>query len=283
MANTITLAVNYLADPSNLNAVYKASSKTADLEASRVQFIGADTVKLPKISFGAALGTYDRALGFTAMDVTKSWDTYQLSQDKGNQILVDVMDDEESKGQGVIQFANEYIRRIVVPAVDTYRFGKLTTGAGTTNAILDAAVTSETILDLLLASFEKFTEDEVENTEGLILYMTPAIETLLMSSTDIQKFVGMGEWNGSIDTKVKMFNNAKIVVVPTARLGLDVDFMLVDPSAVLSVVKHNPAYFFAAGTHTGIDGDIINYRLYYDLFVIAERSAGIYVLKSTAV
>ena len=279
MANTIALAVNYLADPSNLNAVYKASSKTADLEASRVQFIGADTVKLPKISFGAALGTYDRALGFTAMDVTKSWDTYQLSQDKGNQILVDVMDDEESKGQGVIQFANEYIRRVVVPAVDTYRFANLVTGAG--NGIALSVPTAATILEDVLASFEALAEDEVENVEGLILYMTPAIETLLMTSTDIQKFVGMGDWNGNIDTKVKMFNQAKIVIVPTARLGANVNFMLVDPSAVLSVVKHNPAYFFAAGTHTGIDGDIINYRLYYDLFVIAERANGIY--KSIAV
>ena len=273
MANTIALAVNYLADPSNLNAVYKAASKTADLEAERVQFLGANEVKLPKISFGAGLGDYDRATGYVAMDVTKAWDTYTLTQDKGNQLGVDVMDDEESKGQGVIQFANEYIRRIVVPAVDTYRFGKLV--AGSTNAATPAVLAADQVVDALLAGFQALEEAEVES-ERLIIYMTPAIRTLLMTDSQIQKYVSVGQWGNSVDMNVEMFNGAKIVTVNSSRLGATTNFLIVDPSAVLSVVKHNPAHYFAAGTFPGKDSDLIDYRLYYDLFVIAERSDGIY-------
>ena len=34
------------------------------------------------------------------------------------------MDDEEGPLETIIPYVNEYIRTIVVPAVDTYRFGK---------------------------------------------------------------------------------------------------------------------------------------------------------------
>ena len=47
--------------------------------------------------------------------------------------------------------------------------------------------------------------------------------------------------------------------------------MLVNPQAVMAVVKHNPASFFAQGSIPGFDGSEVDYRLYHDLFVIAQK------------
>lgn len=275
MANSITLAVNYLADPQNLNAVYKAASKTVDLEANQMQILGANVVKLPKYSFGGVLGDYNRATGFVANDITKAWDTYTLSQDKGNQLLLDKMDDEESRGEGIVKATNEYIRQVVTPAVDTYRFGKLVAGTGTTKKL---TLTAANILTEILTAEATLTENEVPE-EGRILYIGAAKLQLLKQSTEITRYLSVKSQDDAtgINTKFEYFGEAKIVVVPQARLGTDTQFLYVHPSAIISCVKHNPAYFFAAGAHSGADADLVNYRLYHDLFVVANKTKGIYL------
>ena len=278
MANSITKAVTYLADPNNINAVYKAAALTADLDANQVQVLAANVVKLPKYSFGGALGTYDRATGFVSNDITKAWDTYTLSQDKGNKLLLDAMDDEESKGEGIIKAFNEYIRQVVVPAVDTYKFSVLATNAGTTKAL---TITAANAVDELETVFQTFEENEVP-TEGIIIYIKPSVKTLLQTSTDLSRYVSYGTFDGKIDNRVMYYNGARVISVPSGRLGSGIEFLAVHPSAVASCVKHNPAHYFAAGQVPGLDSEEIDYRLYYDLFAIANKTKGIYKQTTTA-
>jgi len=280
MANTIALVTSYLADPANLNAVYKAASLTADLEAAKVQFVGANEVKLPTLSFGAGLGDYDKDTGYTAMDVTKAWTTYTLSQDKGNSLLLDAMDEEESAGEGaaagsgIISFVNEYIRQVVVPAIDTYRFLQMFTNKGT---VKGATITAANVVAELETAFQTFADNEVP-VEGAILYMLPSVKTFLQTASTVSRYVSYGTGvNGQIDNRVMYYNGARIVEVPASRLGATAQFMLVQPKSVLSVVKHNPSYFFGRGTQQGKDADIVDYRLYYDFFVIANKNKGIYL------
>lgn len=278
MANTIAVVAQYLKDAVALNEVFKQRSLTMDLEAPRVQFVGADTVKLPKITFGGALGTYSRATGHVANDITLAWQTYQLSQDKGNKLMLDAMEDEEGLSQTIIPYVNEYIRKVVVPAVDTYRFGKLAAGAGT--IVYSQTVAVADVIDKFAAALQALAENEVP-TEGNIIYITPAVDTILQTSTDLAKYIHVGAFNGNVDLQVRMYNGNKIVVVPAGRLGTGVNFIVVNPSSVMAVVKHNPASFFAQGSIPGFDGSEVDYRLYHDLFVISERNKGIYLSMSS--
>lgn len=274
MPNTIALAQAYLKDAVKLNQVAKEALLTGDLEANRVQFVGANTVKLPSITFGAGLGTYSRATGFVENDITLSWDTFTLSQDKGNSLKLDAMDDEEGLGQELVPYVNEYIRTVEVPEVDKYRLGVLATAAGTTEVETIALATAIT---QLMAGFETLKENEFPE-EGLILYCTPAIDTLFQLSPELQRYIRVDEVrNGEVSTKVRYFNGAKIVVVPSNRMPAKANFILVHPSAQMSVVKHNPAHYYGVGTVPGFDGGQVDIRLYHDCFVIDNRKMGIYV------
>lgn len=282
MANVIALAQAYLADPSNLNEVYKAASKTADLEAQTFQWLGGNVVKMPLDTFDAAgLGTYDRATGFVALDVDRTWDTYTLSQDKGNKVLVDRLDmDESLMENGIISVANKYIRKVVVPAIDTYRFSKLVSGAGTTKlhtaATTDNTITSSNVIAKLDEAFQTLAENEVEGE--LILYMTPAVKFSLEQALD--KKVVLGMWGGDATAKVEIYRDAKIVEVPASRLGTNINFILIARNAVASIVRHQNAVFWAPGQVPGLDAGQIDYRVYYDLFVIANKTKGVYVSKA---
>jgi hypothetical protein len=280
MANTIALVTQYLKNAENAQALFKKASLTTDLEVapSLVSFVGADTVKLPKITFGNnTFGTYSRANGHTTKDVNLEWATYQLSQDKGDALRLDSMDDEEGMANGLTSYFNRYVQRIVTPSVDAYRLGKLATGAGT--IAYSQTVDAATVLAKMLTAHQALDENEVPS-EGRILYITPAVNTIFQTSEDILKYIQVGSWNGDVDLQVRMFNGAKIVVVPATRMPANANFILVQTDSVMGLVKHNPATL-----HTvipGFDGVQVDYRMYHDLFVITDRSKGIY-LSTTAV
>ena len=88
MSQTIALAQRYLP---LLDEVYKQSSRTAILDSTQVEFVGANTVKVFKTSMDG-LGNYNRNSGFVTGEVTGSWETLQLSCDRGRSFMIDRMD-----------------------------------------------------------------------------------------------------------------------------------------------------------------------------------------------
>lgn len=111
--NSVALAQKYVPI---LDGIYKAESKFSVLDTanSDVKFINANTVLLPKISMDG-LGNYDRNDGFVNGAVTLTWENKTLSQDRGRDFVVDVMDDEESMFTAFGKLATEFIRTKVVP------------------------------------------------------------------------------------------------------------------------------------------------------------------------
>ncbi len=275
---SIVLAQAYLKDAVALNEVAQASLLTADLETNQVKFLGANTVQLPKISFEGAFGTYSRTTGFTNNPLNLGWDEYTLTQDKGNSLKLDAMDDEEGLGQALVPFVNQYIRTVEVPAIDKYRLATLVTGANASNKVsVGVTISGNTIVAKLLAGLEALKNAEFPE-DNIILYITTATDSLLQKTTELSRFIRVDEVEkDGVYTKVRYFNGAKIVVVPSGRMPADTHFILVHPSAQLSVVKHQPAHYYAQGQVPGFDGSQVDIRVYHDTFVLKQRNKGIYV------
>ena len=134
MANSIALAEKFLPI---LDEIYKRESLTARLDAKTkpVEFGGVNEIKIFKTNV-VGLGDYSRATGYPAGDVTASWETIALTQERGRAFAIDRMDDEETLGMAFGKLAGEFIRTQVVPEVDAYRFSKW---AGTANVSTTAA------------------------------------------------------------------------------------------------------------------------------------------------
>ena len=88
VANSISLATKFLP---LLDEVYKRNSLTSVLDAAndRVQFIGAQTVKVAKIDVDG-LGDYSRNAGFVPGSSDITWETLTLEQDRGRSFNLDV-------------------------------------------------------------------------------------------------------------------------------------------------------------------------------------------------
>ena len=78
-----------------IDAIYKAGSVTQGMDAAtRVDFTGVNEVKVLKVST-TGLGDYSRQNGYPKGDVTAAWETLQLTEERGKELSIDRMDNEE--------------------------------------------------------------------------------------------------------------------------------------------------------------------------------------------
>jgi len=290
MANSITLANKF---QPILDEIYKMASLTARMDARTkpINFGGANVVKVFKTSL-VGLGTYSRSDGYPAGDVTGTWETLTLSTERGRELFIDRMDDEETLGMAFGTLVGEYMRTKVVPEVDAYRFSTYATDAGNevdTPATLDNSST----LAAIDAGVEVMNGAEVP-VEGRILFVSHTVQTFMNQEVDRQY---SGE--KSVSNVAREYNNMEVIMVPQGRFykgitlddgsatdeggfaktdttGRDINFLIVHPSAVLQAKKHDKLKIFDPDTNQDKDGWKVQYRLYHDAFVYENKTDGIY-------
>lgn len=294
MANSVTLAETYLP---LLDEVYKLSSRTSLLDASRVEIINGNTIKVFKTSMDG-LGDYDRSTGYVTGDVTGTWETMTLSKDRGRAFVVDRMDNEETIGMAFGTLAGEFIRTRVAPEIDAYTFAKLagTSGIDTATAA-DITVGTTDVPTLIDEAERSMNENEVPQ-EGRLLFISETAYAGLRNK--ITRTV-LNEVTG-INREVETYDGMQIIRVPqsrfytaitlydgstedqeaggyvgTATTGYKINFMVVHPSAVNKVVKHALPRIFTPEQYQQADAWKFDYRIYHDTFVYENKVKGIYL------
>ena len=291
VGNSIALAQKYLP---LIDEVYKAASKTAILDTAndRVRWIGADTVKMLALS-ELGMGDYSRNAGFVPGDTTATWETFQITQDRGRSYQIDVMDNDETLGQIVGNLLGEVERIHIVPELDAYRFAKMAGTAGIDGATGDITVGTTNVKTLISAAEASMTNNEVPE-DGRILFISPRCKDALKGN--IERRIINSEANVSYE--VEYFDNMRVITVPQNRFctsitlaqpsahdgaggytpgGKRINFMIVHPSAVMQVVKHVAPRLFSPAQNIEADAWRLNYRIYHDCFVLPNKKKGIYL------
>lgn len=288
MANTIVLAERFLPI---LDGIYKKASLTSRLDAldERVRFVGANKIEVFKTEM-SGFGNYSRANGFPAGNVVSGWDDYTLAVDRGISLTVDAMDNEETMGMAFGTLQSEFIRTQEVPEVDAYRFAKL---AGTTgiNAATPADITVGTTdcPGLIDAAEMQLGDDEVPE-DGRLLYVSEKMYAGIKA-----KITRTLHNENGVNREVETFNGMEVVRVPKGRFntaitlnsgastfgftvgGYPINFMIIAPSAVFSVLKHREPRLFEPSVNQAMDAWKFDLRLYHDIFVYDNKVKGIYL------
>lgn len=293
MPNVIQLAQKFIP---LLDEAYKAASKTAVLDATKVDIVNANTVKVFKTSMDG-LGDYSRNGGFTDGDVNGSWETMTLTKDRGRSFQVDAMDDEETVGMAFGTLAGEFIRTKVVPEVDAYRFAKMagTTGISKATAA-DITIGTTDVPGLVDEGERQMNEDEVP-LEGRLLFISESAYAGLRAK--VLRTTMNGE--GGIDKDILTYDGMRVIRVPQSRFytaitladgktsgqtaggfvgttgAFPINFMIVHPSAVCQVLKHVKPRIFSPDTNQKADAWKFDYRVYHDTFVYDNKVKGIYL------
>lgn len=277
-----------------LDQVVTIATKTSDLNMNQDllgEYNGNGKIDIATIALDG-LGNYDRAKGFPAGDIDLTWESYQMQYDRGREFSIDVMDDEERETLVSANAMGIFAREKVVPEVDAIRFARMATAAGTTAEVEE--VTPETAMKAILDA-EEVAEDTGKPLSEFIFYATSAFVRALRESLPYR--IGQGEIpNGRFTT----FDDMKIVVVPKDRFYTAVElndgttggqedggykkggeakaisFLLVHPSAVAALQKHEKLRYFSPDVNQEKDAHKWQYRLYHDLLVYAKQKQLIY-------
>ena len=292
MANSIALAAKF---QPILDEIYKNASLTARMDSMTkpVDFGGANEVKIFKTSM-VGMGTYSRATGYPAGDVTGTWETVQLTAERGRAFTIDRMDNEETLGMAFGTLAGEFIRTQVVPEVDAYRFNKFASASGISAATPAALTTAAGVLAAVDVAAGALDTDEVP-VEGRLLFIASPLARLL---NDAITRVLANE--GSADRRLKQLDEMTIIPVPQKRFykgitldagatssaggfsktvstGRDINFLLMHPSAREQATKLAALKIFSPEENQTLDGWLIQYRLYHDAWVYDNKVDGIYL------
>lgn len=300
MTNKIDLVTKFLP---LLDEVYKVNAKSSILEApsALVQATqDAKVVKINKLNMDG-LGDYSRANGYPAGSIISEWETHEFTNDRGRRFNLDKMDNLENLSMAFLNMAGQFMKQKVIPEKDAYTFAKIagTAGIEGTSGSLTSANTKQAI-ETALATLG---ENEVD--EGnMVLFITPTVKGNLEAQINRSLSSGVTEYG----QKIEYFNNIPLITVPQTRFynGIDlldgtssgetaggykkhtstgasgdadaknINFLLLDKNAVLSIAKNNVAQIFAPEVNQLHDGWTFNYRFYYDIFVLDNRQKGIY-------
>lgn len=291
MANTISYAQKFLPV---IDGIYKAASVTQGMDAAtQADFSGVNLVKVLKVAT-TGLGDYNRATGYPKGDVTANWETLTLTEERGKEIFIDRMDDEETLGLTFGTVTGNFMREQVIPELDAYRFAKYASATGI-NTATAAILTKADILAAIDEAVRQLNADEVP-LEGRKLYINSDLQPVLNAALSRQ-------WgsDSTVNTALAGYNNMPIVYVPPTRFyteitlndgtttwgyakaeaGLDINFMIVYPQAILQVQKFALPKIFDPDTNQDKDGWKFQFRLYHDAFVYENKAKGIYLHKKS--
>lgn len=298
MSNTMQYAAVFM---ESLDKQLVEASTTGWMEenANQVQYNGGAEVKIPKMQM-SGLGNYDRDGGFAKGTVSVSYETRELTQDRGRTFQLDAMDVNETNfcaTAGAVM--GEFQRTKVIPEIDAYRYSKiaaLAEAAGKTKAYTP---TKETIFEKLMEDITAVRDEAGECTELVIAMSAKAAGLLDMAKGGTNVLQGGVFHQGSVELKVKEIDGCPIIRVPSARFQTEYSFsdgitdaeggfapteaakginwMVLARKAPVAVSKTDVTRIFDPMTNQNANAWKIDYRKYHDLWIMDNGMEGVLV------
>ena len=280
----------------------EATSGWMESNAKNVKYNGGDTVRMPRIST-TGMARYDRDEGFNQGSVTLSYDDYKLTQDRGRTFQLDSMDVDESNfiaSAGTVM--GEFQRLHVVPEVDAYRYSRIAALAKNAHRTTDGFTPSETNILAQLDKEITDLQDAIGEAEQLVILMATPIRTVLNNVKNIERRLDVTQFKaGEINTKVKTYNEIPIFSVPSLRMktayvfndgkssgqeagGFKADtgakainWIIMTRRAPIAISKTDKVRIFEPDTNQTADAWKIDYRKFHDIWIPANKLAGVWV------
>lgn len=167
------------------------------------------------------------------------------------------------------------LREVVIPEVDTYRFKQICASAGTTAT---GSITKANAYDTFLDATTTLIDKKVP-TSGAVAYVSSAFYKLIKLD---ESFIKRGDLAQEMLIKVQVgaIDGIPLVVLPSSYMPDKVNFFIANRIATTAPTKLTE--YKIHDNPPGINGWLVEGRLYYDAFVLNNKKDAIYVHKTAA-
>lgn len=268
----------------NFGELYNASNNQI------YKFVDSKTIHIPSISVsGRTNVNRDVMNGQFQRNVDNDWETKTLLFYREWSTSIDPADVMDTNMVLTIQNATKVFNETQkFPEKDAYTVSKIYA-----DWVAEGKVANTTALDVdsVLPVFDKLMEDMDEAlvpSQGRILYVTPAVKTLLKSASNIGLRKDVSS-QANINRIVDRLDEVKLVTVPSFLMktaytfstgftpsgsAKQINMFLVHPSAILTPNKY--AFVGMEAPAAGTKGDYIYYeKEYADVFILNNRTGAI--------
>lgn len=287
MPNQIAKFKKYVA---LLDEVYKnaSTSQILDGDTTLVQAgTNANEIVIPKISMDG-LGDYSRNGGYASGNVTMTNETVSFNYDRGRKFSVDAMDNEETAGLAFGKLSSEFLRTKAVPEVDAFRYATYAGTTGISKVSAGATLSTGTaVIDALIVAQNQMDEDEVP-AESRVLFITPTLLRLAQNVDTTKSRDVLAEFSAIVKVPQTRFFTAITLAdgktddelaggYAKATAGKDINFMIIEKSAVLQYPKHKVNKAISPEDNQNDDSWLFFFREYGLADVEENKVSGIYL------
>ena len=255
------------------------------------KFVDAKTIHIPSISVtGRTNVNRDAIDGKFQRNVDNEWETKTLTFYREWSTSIDPADVMDTNMVLTIQNATQVFNETQkFPEKDAYTISKIYADWVAEGKTADTTALN---VDNVLAVFDKLMEQMDEAlvpAQGRLLYVTPAVKTLLKQASNIGLSRNVQNGENTINRVVDRLDEIKLISVPsflmktayTFTTGFEpsdsakqINLFLVHPSAILTPSKY--AFVGMEAPAAGTKGDYIYYeKEYADVFILNNRTGAI--------
>ena len=263
-----------------------------------IKWSSAKTIQVPNITTGGYTDVNrDAVTGFTRR-VDNNFTPLTLEHDREFQTLVDPVDiDETNMATTIANITQVFNTEHKIPEMDKYAASKIYSEFVANGGTVDTeALTTANILTKFDQFMEEMDDAEIP-TEGRVLYVRPAVNTLLKNAEQLQRTMEIKGSASSANRSVRSLDEVDIVIVPSARMKSAYDFTDGAVAAVgaedINMILLHPGVFYAPQKYEFVSlddpsaktgGKYLYYeRKYWDIFGIAVKNDGIRINETTNV
>ena len=261
-------------------------------ESYRFRPLSGKTVMIPIVTTsGARAANRDSIDGVFSRNFDVDWQACTLTMDREWDTLVDPLDVVETNEVATIANVTRVFNELQkIPEQDAYMSMKLAGFAAAHGGTSTESLTSSTILTEWDKALEYMTNQRV-NRDRVRCAMTPAAYKLLKQATGLTRFIEVTNGIQAVDRNVAKLDGVLITEVPadmmktayvfTSGWAVDtvnarqINFILYDPDAIAAPVVYDVAMMSPGSAQTK-GKDLYYERYYYDVFMLAQRGAGVY-------
>lgn len=242
------------------------------------EFSGVRTVHVTNLKT-YPLQDYDRTVRVGAgsrygetSEVGDEVQTFEMTQDRALSLSVDKGNNAEQfnmKKAGAIMKAER--EEHIIPEIDRYRMEQWAKGAGVHYA-LPAAPSKENIVGEIIKMHNDMLDAGVPDKVVLVINRK-YLPMLKLSS----EWVGLDSLGGKTLPKGTLgeFDGMAVKPMSSARFPKDAAWMLIFKGSVISPMKIKD--FKAHTDPPGLSGDLLEFRMIYDAFVLGKKAGGVAV------
>lgn len=261
-----------------VDEVLKVASKKELLTNNNFDFTGAKTVRIYKIKTAPMQdygrnsileGNWSHYGEVTTLDATTEEMT--LTKDRSFTFEIDKLDtDETNQNLEAASALNRQIREVVIPEIDIYTYGVLTSKAGIKPSAV--SLTPENIYDQITTASAALDDNEIPDHDRYLL-VTPNVLKMMKLNKNIYLNEDLG-----VDLRKKgvmaTLDGAAIIKVPSSRLPENFGFLYGHPCAAVLPVKLSD--YKIHSNPPGLSGSLVEGRINYDAFILDNKANALY-------